>query len=81
MKKSTDTIKINGKTIEYHRINYCVNGNPRYVVNYLDIDKNYDIAMQKARKIGGKKYRAKWYDGGIVISSYSLRDDLSIIID
>lgn len=30
----------------------------------------YEIAIQRAKKIGGKQYRAKWYGGGIVFDTY-----------
>ena len=75
-----ETIKINNTMVEYFQIDNCVYGNPRYVVHYADIDDNYNAALQKAREIGGKKYRAKWYGGGIVITTYSLERDLLKII-
>jgi hypothetical protein len=31
---------------------------------------DYDIALARAKKIGGRKYRAKWYGGGIVFADY-----------
>lgn len=39
----------------------------------------YEIAVNKARKIGGKKYTAKHYGGGIVFqknSEYQLKEDI-----
>ncbi len=33
------------------------------------ISNLYDLAIKKAKTIGGKKYRAKWYGGGIVFQS------------
>ena len=68
--------------IEFFRINNDVNGNPRYVVHYLSIPidegvpvlRQYDEALKKARKIGGRKYTAKWFGGGIVFQSYSLEE-------
>lgn len=73
-------IEINGKDIEVARINNCVNGNPRYVIHFLDIANNYIDAINIARQIGGKKYRAKWFGGGIVFSSYNIKEDLKRII-
>ena len=32
----------------------------------------YDFAVQRAKKIGGKKFHNKQYGGGIVFQSYSL---------
>ena len=75
-----NTLLINGKAIEYIRINNDISGNPRYVIHFLNIADNYEEAIKIAKKIGGKKYRAKWYGGGIVISSYSLENDLKQVI-
>ena len=39
----------------------------------------YEIAVNKARTIGGKKYKAKHYGGGIVFqknSEYQLKEDI-----
>ena len=68
--------------IDFFRIDNDVNGNPRYVVHYLSIPidesipvlRQYDEALKKARKIGGRKYTAKWFGGGIVFQSYSLQE-------
>ena len=74
------TIKVNGKEIPYVRIDNDVNGNPRYVIHFLYFGDTYNEAINKSRKIGGKKYRAKRYGGGIVITSYSLETDLAYIL-
>lgn len=78
----TNTITIDNFT----RVNNDVNGNPRYVIHYLDlfeernkypgdaITQEYDKAVKKAKKIGGKKYNNKKYGGGIVFQSYNLPD-------
>ena len=76
-----NTIKINGKDVEYKRINNCVYGNPRYAVHFLQIDDNYLNALNKSRLIGGKKSRAKDLQGFIIISSYNLASDLAQIIN
>lgn len=34
----------------------------------------YEHAVWKAKKIGGRKYTAKSYGGGIVFQSYNLKD-------
>ena len=82
------TILIDGEKIEYYKIDHDVNGNPRYVVHFLvlaqpdeknglkAVDMAYNEAARKIQSIGGKKYRAKWYGGGLVFSSYNLEDDL-----
>lgn len=53
------------------RIDNDVNGNPRYVVHFLQIDDNYETALKKSRAIGGKKYHNKKYGGGIAFQSYN----------
>lgn len=67
--------------IKFYRINNCINGNPRYVVHFLDFlgekekhADNYQTALLRSRKVGGKMYRAKWFGGGIVLSSYNLHE-------
>lgn len=71
---------INGQEIEVTRVNNCVNGNPRYVIHFLNVADTYSEALCIARQIGGQKYRAKSYGGGIVFSSYNVKNDLEKII-
>jgi hypothetical protein len=58
----------------FTQINNDINGNPRYVCHFLDIAATYEEAIQKAKKIGGKKFHNKQYGGGIVFQSYNLSD-------
>jgi len=62
------------------RVNNDLNGNPRYVVHFLNVlnseeqsflpfNKKYEYALKKAKTIGGKKYDNKQYGGGIVFGS------------
>jgi hypothetical protein len=73
--------------IKFTRINNDTNGNPRYVCHFLnlltDIESNnydisvseqYNIALQRAKKIGGKKFHNKQYGGGIVFQSYNISE-------
>ena len=70
--------------IEFTRVNNDINGNPRYVVNFLDflkdddrsmnLEESYNIAFKRAKKLGGLKYRGKDYGGGFVFQSYSTQD-------
>jgi hypothetical protein len=80
------TENING--IDFTPINNNYYGNPRYVVHFFsfltdDERKTYgidtsgylfDLALNRSRKLSGKKYRGKSYGGAIVLSSYNLRD-------
>ena len=65
------------KTIEFTRVNNDVYGNPRYVIHFyslLNEDEqtlsNYSLAVKRANKLGGKKYRGSDFGGGIVFQSY-----------
>ena len=74
------------------RVNNDVNGNPRYVLHFLDIlnneensflpfSKKYEYALKKAKIIGGKKYNNKKFGGGIVFQSYNTYNLKENIID
>ena len=76
-----ETVAVNNNVVKYWRITNDSNGDPRYVTHYHSIATTYEEAIEKARKIGGKAYNAKWFGGGIVIKSYNLSYTLSQIID
>ena len=76
MIRQKNTITIDGNKIEYWKIDYDCNGNPRYVIHFLVLDTDYEKAVRKIKSIGGRKYTAKWYGGGLVFSSYNLEADL-----
>ena len=66
-------------TIEFTRVNNDIYGNPRYVTHFFSLLKedeqtisNYNLAVKRANKLGGKKYRGSDFGGGIVFQSYSL---------
>jgi len=66
------------KTIEFTRVNNDFCGNPRYVTHFysfLNEDEqtlsNYKLAVKRANKLGGKKYRGSDFGGGIVFQCYS----------
>ena len=83
--------------IEWTRVDNDINGNPRYVCHFLNfitnnddydntgiyigIDNKYRLALQRAKKIGGKKYHNKRYGGGIVIQSYNIQEDERHIVE
>lgn len=73
----------------FTRINNDANGNPRYVTSFLNllsdyekyslglsIDGKYNLALKKAKPLGGKKFSNKQYGGGIVFGSVFNLDDL-----
>ena len=74
--------------MEFTRINNDINGNPRYVVHFLNfitdqesqgltLDQKYNLAVKKAKKIGGKIYRGKSFGGGIVFQSYNIQETIN----
>ena len=76
------------KTIEFTRVNNDFYGNPRYVTHFFSLlneDEqtiaNYSLAVKRANKLGGKKYRGSDFGGGIVFQSYSLSDLRNRIIE
>jgi len=56
----------------FTRINNDTNGNPRYVVHFLQIAESYERALFLGRKIGGRKFHNKQYGGGIAFQSYNI---------
>ena len=81
--------RMNLTKANFMRVNNDINGNPRYVTHFvnllshydnyqsnLSIDKKYELALKKAKSIGGKKFSNKLYGGGIVFGSVFNLDDL-----
>jgi hypothetical protein len=74
--------------MEFKRVNNDINGNPRFVVHFLSllnegeneglgILESFDLAVKKARKVGGTKYRGKDFGGGIVFQSYNITETIN----
>jgi hypothetical protein len=55
----------------FTRINNDINGNPRYVIHFLQLSNDYTRALYLAKQLGGKKFHNKQYGGGIVFQSYN----------
>ena len=70
----------NGHEVTVNQVTNDANGNPRYVIHYLDIANSYSDALNLIRKIGGKMYTAKWYGGGLVFSTYNLEKTLEELL-
>jgi hypothetical protein len=73
MTKETITTKDN-HAYTFERVNNDVNGNPRYIVHWLDLGLDTYEHTPETRKAGLSKYRAKSYGGGFVFSSYNLQN-------
>ena len=79
------------ETLEVVRIKNDVNGNPRFVVHFLEVlpssllrrndwvSDKYARALVIAKEFGGRKYHNKSYGGGIVFSSYNIHEEIGRI--
>ena len=73
--------------MEFKRIKNDINGNPRFVFHFLaflgtetgSILERYQIALKKARTLGGKAYKGKDFGGGIVLQSYNIENTIQRI--
>lgn len=82
--KTTKITSKNGNEYTFYRIDNDQNGNPRYVIHFLDmltaeerdaltIAAQYDLVL--ARLAGyGRRYHNKKFGGGVSLHSYSLYD-------
>jgi len=76
--KKTHYITVNGEKIAYYKIDNDINGNPRYVVHFLELG----IKLADYGKISGlKRYTAKWFGGGYVFQSHNLEQDLQFMLN
>ena len=72
---------VQGKEIEVFRIENDVNGNPRYVVHFMDLNIKLADYDNINKLYGFKKYRAGWFGGGVVFQSYNIEDTLNFALD
>ena len=77
--KEITTVK--NKRVKVFRIKNDVNGNPRYVVHFLDLDIKLSDYDNINKLYGFKKYRAEWFGGGVVFQSYNIQDTLNWALD
>jgi hypothetical protein len=76
-------------TENFTRVKNDSNGNPRYVCHFLslntpdelnavpwiDVSQKYNLALARARNLGGRKFHNKQYGGGIVFRCvFNLRE-------
>lgn len=59
---------------------YCSQSN-QYIEPTISAEYRYNVAVKRANKIGGKKYHAKKYGGGIVFQSYNIEDTQNHILE
>lgn len=67
--------------IEFYQVNHDHSGNPRYVFHWSKLADTYTQARILAKQIGARIYRAKWYGGGLVFTSYNLERDAKTILE
>ena len=72
---------INVKEIQLHKVNNCVNGNPRYVVSFMALGLPTYESTKKTREAGLKIYRGRDFGGGFVFTSYNTEYDLERILE
>lgn len=74
MKKQTITTP-NGNEYTFYRTTNDVNGNPRYIVHFLDLGLELDECHRtnKTNGSGLSVYRGKSFGGGYVFQSYNLQ--------
>ena len=77
----TEMHTVQGKEIEVFRIPNDNNGNPRYVVHFLDLNIKLSDYDNINKLYGFNKYRAKWFVGGVVFQSYNIKDTLNYALD
>jgi hypothetical protein len=77
-KPNKNYIQVQGEEIPYYRLDNDVNGNPRYLVHFLDLN----VKPEDYGHVPGlTKYRAKWFGGGYVFQSYNLESDLNYYLN
>lgn len=73
--------------LPFYKTKNDINGNPRYIIHFLyllneneckglTLDQKFNLALKKAKKIGGKQYRGKEFGGGIVFQSYNIQETI-----
>ena len=77
----TETHTVQGKEVEAFRIPNDTNGNPRYVVHFIDLGIDLWDYDNINKLYGFNKYRAKWFGGGVVFQSYNIEDTLNFALD
>lgn len=64
-----------------HRVNNDINGNPRYVISWLDLGLDKYESTKLTRSLGLSIYRGKDFGGGFVFQSYNVKSDVEFMIE
>jgi hypothetical protein len=57
------------------------NGNPRYIVHWLEIGLPDYVATAKTRKAGLRKIKCRAFGGGFIFSSYNIDESMKRILE
>lgn len=71
-----DTVK---GTVTAFKVNNDVDGNPRWVIHYLDLFEKYE--NNERLEHGLRKYTARWFGGGYVLTSYNIKQSIQDIAE
>ena len=72
---------IDGQDITAFKIYNDYNGNPRYVVHFMDLNIKLKDYKNINRLYGFNKYRAKWFGGGVVFQSFDIEETLQYALN
>ena len=75
------TVNLKGNEVSVFKTTNDVNGSPRYLIHFLDLDLNEYESTKATRKAGFKIYRGKAFGGGFVFTSYSVEQELNTMYD
>lgn len=76
-----EEVIVNGQTIACYRTTNDTNGNPRYIVHYLELGLPDYYATKATRRAGLRIYHGRAFGGGFVFQSYNLKDSLTRIME
>jgi hypothetical protein len=71
-------ITVDGRDIAFYNVDNDVYGKPRYVVHFSALG----VELEDYGRIKGlTKYRAKWFGGGYVFTSFNIAQDLQRLLN
>lgn len=71
-------ITVDGRDITFYNVDNDVYGKPRYVVHFSSLE----VELEDYGRIKGlTKYRAKWFGGGYVFTSFNIAQDLQRMLN
>jgi len=71
---------VNGQDYPVYCFGNDFNGNPRYIVHYLDIGLADHVASEKTRAAGLRLFHGRAFGGGFTFTSYDVKSELAFIL-